>query len=674
MENALYNISQVLGITVIHSLWQALLIYFMLRVALTLGNKLLSSSAKYLMAVTSLFAISGWFLYTLVGEISIYNWLAIKNADPSAVPIITGLPTAIHQFNDVTTRYYYDIAQYLPYIAALYICGLLFNTVKLVVARKKLDYIKQTMSVDIALQHHVNKFAALFNINKKVKIGLSNLVDVPCMAGYIKPVILLPFTLTSYLSAQELEAIVLHELAHIKRNDYLVNLVQQVISILLFFNPCAILINRIINEERENCCDDLVVRATANPLIYAKALLKLERTRQNDQKLALAATGKKYHLLNRIERIMKTKPTTTGMRPALLAMLIFTAAIGCITLLKPEIAQGKISVNAIKPIISSMIADTGHKTTVHKSVQAHPVKKHHQTEASKEKENYSEAEHNQKMDELSAEIQKRSEVVSSYYSSENFKKLQDQINDLSKDIEAFYNRPEVKQQQEELEKASGDFSKNWGDNSENQKLSAQIGELGKQVGVYFKSPEFKRMDAELRKKYGIPLERNYNDDRDENYKKYQDEMESKLPPEIKEKTERLKTMGEQIGARYQTPEFKEQNKHLQELGESINKAYDSPEIKEKQREIEKLGAQISAYQNNPEIKNAQAQLNAAVKKLTAYINSPEYRKFLKDMRNMSYNYNFNFNDDNEKPEKPEKPEKAEKAEKPEKPESPDNNN
>ena len=76
MASTLYNISQVLGITVIHSLWQALLIYFMLRVVLTLGNKL-PSAVKYHLALTSLLAITGWFVYTLVTEINVYNWLAV---------------------------------------------------------------------------------------------------------------------------------------------------------------------------------------------------------------------------------------------------------------------------------------------------------------------------------------------------------------------------------------------------------------------------------------------------------------------------------------------------------------------------------------------------------------------------------------------------------------------
>jgi len=374
MENILYNISQVLGITIIHSLWQGLLIYFVLRLALMFSAQL-SSSKKYFLATTSLLAITGWFVYTLVNEIHIYNWLAVMPAKLSATPIMLDLPVGISRFNDQTIRYYYSIEEYLPYVSIIYLTGLLFNTAQLIIGRKKINTIKQSMSIDIQLQRRVNVLAEMLNIDHRVKIGITNLVDVPCMAGYFKPLIFLPFTLSTYMAAEEIEAILLHELAHIKRNDYLVNLLQQVISTLLFFNPCAQLINRIINEERENCCDDLVLKSTPNPVIYAKALLKLEQTRQNNMQLAMSATGKKYQLLNRIERIMKTKNPTQSIRPALLAMLILSIGIGSIALLNPEIAQGKISVKAIRPVISNLLADTGHKAKATKT--AATVKTHH---------------------------------------------------------------------------------------------------------------------------------------------------------------------------------------------------------------------------------------------------------------------------------------------------------
>jgi len=670
METILYNISQVLGITIIHSLWQGLLIYFILRLALMFSAQL-SASKKYTLAVVSLLAIAGWFFYTLVNEIQIYNWLAIKPENLSAMPLMLELPTGIRQFNDQSLRYYYSIEEYLPYITALYVAGLLFNTTKLALARKKINAIRRTMSIDIELQHKVTRFSKMLGIDKSVKIGLSGLVDIPCMTGYFKPVILLPFTLATYLSAKEIEAILLHELAHIKRNDYLINLLQQVIAILLFFNPCIQLINRIINEERENCCDDQVVDATANPLIYAKALLKLEQTRQSDQQLSLAATGKKYHLLNRIERIMKTKKETTGIRPALLAMLILTIGIGCITLLNPQIAEGKISIKSISPVISTLLTDTTNKAVLKKP--KHLAKNQAAKKAShlSGQYYYNSAEANKKLEELSAEVQRNSEELSKYYNSEEFKATQRELEQKGKEMQEFYNNPALKKLQEEMGKASGGFSKNWGENDKQNDLTAKMGETGRKIGAYFSSPEFKKMNEELEKKYGIPHDHHYyndNDIKDEKYKKYQAELESKLPPEIKRQTDELKAMGEQVGARYQTPEFKEQQQRMEALGDSMKKAYDNPAIKEQQREMEKLGEKMSSYQNNPDLKRANELLQKSIAKMSAYMNSKEYKHYLNMLKNMNFNYNYNFNDSNEKPEKPEKPERPEKPEATEKPE------
>src|SRR6185437_10621277 len=134
MENILYNISQVLGITIIHSLWQGLLVYFMLRMALMFSAQL-SASKKYMMAVCSLLAITGWFIYTLVNEIHLYNWLAVKPAKISAMPLMLELPAGVHRLDDEAIRYYYNIEGYLPYITVLYVAGLLFNTVRLILSR-----------------------------------------------------------------------------------------------------------------------------------------------------------------------------------------------------------------------------------------------------------------------------------------------------------------------------------------------------------------------------------------------------------------------------------------------------------------------------------------------------------------------------------------------------------
>ena len=183
METFFYNISQVLGITLIHSLWQGLLIYFMLKLALMCSVRL-TASARYLLALTSLFAITGWFLYTLIDEIHIYNWLAASTELLNPMPVILNLPPGIHEFKDQGIRYYYSIEGYLPYITLLYTAGIFFNTGRMILGRHKINTIRRSMSIDMQIQRTVNQFAEMLNIDHRVKIGLSNLVDVPCMVGY----------------------------------------------------------------------------------------------------------------------------------------------------------------------------------------------------------------------------------------------------------------------------------------------------------------------------------------------------------------------------------------------------------------------------------------------------------------------------------------------------------
>jgi bla regulator protein BlaR1 len=675
MQNLLYNISQVLGITIIHSLWQGLVIYFALKLALMFSGQL-SASKKYLLAVGSLLAITGWFGYTLINEINIYNWLAVAPSKLSAMPVLAELPSGIAKFNDQTVRYYYNIEGYLPYIAGLYVAGLIFNTCRLIVSRKKINAIKRSISTDSTVQYTVNKFAAMLNIGKTVKAGMSKLVDVPCMVGYFKPVILLPFSLATFLSQEEIEAILLHELAHIKRNDYLVNMVQQVIAILLFFNPCAQLINKIINEERENCCDDLVVKATADPIIYAKALLKLEQTRQNDWKLALAATGKKYHLLTRIERIMKTKKQMPSLRPTLLAMLILTVAIGAMALLKPEVAQGKISVKSISPIINHLLADTGKKagTKAKKAIgkttyQTKPKLKERSDDntsyaySNDEDRNGSWDFHDPELDRLSKEVEKHGEAIGKYYESADYKKVQEQMEQKGKEMETFYNKPELKELQEKQEKMSADFEKNWGETSEMTESSAKMEKLGKKIEVYYNSPEFKKINATLEKKYGIPHDRNYNDNdrQDENYRKYKDELRKTTPAEITAAKDELHDLGRKIRDHYHTAEMEKMRDQMRAMGDSVRRAFRNPQIQQQQVELRELGRKLREYSHNPEMEKEKEALHEATRKMHAYMRTPDFKRRLEEYKK-AHPGRYRWSDDEDKPEKPEKAEKPEKSE------------
>ncbi|GAB2986141.1 hypothetical protein GCM10027049_26650 [Mucilaginibacter puniceus] len=348
MEQLFYNISQILGTTIIHSLWQGLLIYGALQLifVVVLG---LSAQRKHNIAMLGLFSMVAWFGYTFYTEFTNYNWNpAVSNynlSDSLTLSLYNTYavtPVAHSTFEGYKIEFFNAIKVYLPYIAILYTAGLIINLFKLGASWNKIRLIKKALTPNLALQAQVNDISRKLGIRKAVQLNFSTRVDVPCVIGYIKPILLLPVTITTQLNADEVEAILMHELSHIQSNDYLLNVIQQVITVLLFFNPFVILINRIISTERENRCDDLVVQTTGDPLIYAQALLKLEETRHSNLQLALAATGKKYHLLTRIERIMKNQKPTGNFKHILLAVAIMAGSIGSISWLNPEIKDGKV--------------------------------------------------------------------------------------------------------------------------------------------------------------------------------------------------------------------------------------------------------------------------------------------------------------------------------------------
>jgi len=683
METILYNISQVVGVAVIHSLWQGLFVYLGLRLIILLFPQL-SAATRHNVAMTGLAWITVWFIYTLLAEINNHTWVVINTHNKDILPAVFGMP--LHIGHDVTlsSRYNYAIEWLMPYITIIYMIGLLFNTCQLVWSRKKINHIRQTMSIDVQLQLKVDQFVKMLDITDKVRFGLSKLVDAPCMMGYFKPVILLPFTLSTYLSAEEIEIIILHELAHIKRNDYLVNLAQQAMSVLLFFNPFAQLINRIINRERENSCDDIVIEASKKPLVYAHALLKLEQTRQQEWQLALAATGKKYHLLNRIERIMKTKKPIGNTRHILLALSLLVAGITGLAWLNPTIANGKISFNKTKPaIISELFADTTKKKTStyhHKSTSA--KKAAVKTKHSEEWNNYGYSYNDKELEKLSAEVGKYGEQISKFYDSPDFKKLTEEMSEKGKEMSDFYDKPELKDLQEKMQALSANFSKNWGDNGETAKLSGRLGELGGEVGKYYNTPEFKRLNAELEKKYGIPHDRNFSSDDDfyksENYKKYQEELKSHISPAEKEREAEMKKLGDQMHQHYDSPEFRKAQEDMRLIGDSMRKAYHNPNMEKVQADMKKLGEQMRAYQNSPDMKRLKEEMRKAEAKMKAYMRSPEFKKQMERMKrdtknfNRNWNENMNFNMGLDKPEKPEVPEKPESPEiaKPEVPQPP----
>lgn len=150
----------------------------------------------------------------------------------------------------------------------------------------------------------VSELSQILKIKKKIVLLESQLVSVPSVTGFFKPIILIPIGLLSNLPQDQIEAILLHELAHIRRKDYFINLIQSFAEILFFFNPGVLWVSSIIKEERENCCDDIAVGITKSKSKFIHALVSFQEYNMKQNKLAMGFGSKKNQLLERAKRII----------------------------------------------------------------------------------------------------------------------------------------------------------------------------------------------------------------------------------------------------------------------------------------------------------------------------------------------------------------------------------
>jgi bla regulator protein BlaR1 len=144
----------------------------------------------------------------------------------------------------------------------------------------------------------------------QVQLLESAIVNVPVTMGVFKPIILLPVGLLAHLPGDEIEAILLHELAHIKRRDYFVNLLQSLAETIFFFNPALLWLSSLIRDERENCCDDIAISVTNNKTNFINALISFQEYHFAKPNYGMAFPGKKHQLLNRVKRIVSNSNKT----------------------------------------------------------------------------------------------------------------------------------------------------------------------------------------------------------------------------------------------------------------------------------------------------------------------------------------------------------------------------
>lgn len=338
------DILYALSWAILHSFWQVALVYMVMRLILHYLPDNYANS-RYYVATCSLSLAMASFIYTLINKYSLYSSNGEFVLTPMQNTNTTGgniqLNTTVISKADSIIAWFNTHADVIDTIYAVGITILLFRVfINLFIISKLKN--RNTVPANKEWTDILDRCIYNLKLTTKVKLLFSSKVDVPMVMGAVKPVILIPVALVNQLSVQQAEAILLHELAHVRRNDYIINVIQMVIETLMFFNPFTWLISSVIRKEREKCCDDLVVAHTTDKLPYVKALAALEEYRQYPSRPSLAAKNSNNHLLSRIKRIMEMRKNNInyGQLAAVLLTIILLGAT--ITFIAPEVtAQTK---------------------------------------------------------------------------------------------------------------------------------------------------------------------------------------------------------------------------------------------------------------------------------------------------------------------------------------------
>lgn len=304
------NIIRALCWTFIHSLWQGLLLSIVVALVITLTRRTRSAFRYNILS-----ALFGLFIITACGTF-IKQLFTAQEALPingQEMTVISG-GTAYGGTN-VAPDFLQQFTGYFNNHAALIVTiWFLIFSIRLIRTFADIGYIQRirhygTHIPEESWRIRVQELAARLQLSKPVSLLESELVKVPAAIGMLKPVILVPLGMLSKLSADQVEAILLHELAHIRRNDYFVNLLQSFAETLFFFNPAVLWLSSLIRAERENCCDDIVVAGPSSRKVYISALVAFQQHYINDNRMGMAVAfpGTQNSLLDRVKRIVSNE-------------------------------------------------------------------------------------------------------------------------------------------------------------------------------------------------------------------------------------------------------------------------------------------------------------------------------------------------------------------------------
>ena len=312
-----------LGWTLLHFLWQGILVAAFYALARALAGSRISARGRYAIACGALLAMT-------VAPAFTYWWLGNSGQAAARVGDLTDwgarqLAPGV-AYSPVTDPW----QQAMPGIVMAWFAGAAACSLRLLMGFISAAALRRSCHAPVLTewQQTLDRLIERMHVSRSVRLLATDRVDSPSVIGWLRPVILAPVGVLCGLAPDQVEALLAHELAHVRRHDYLVNVLQGIAESLLFYHPAVWWISNQIRAEREHCCDDLAVAASGDVLVYARALAELESMRPAHFKAALSAND--GSLLRRIQRLADPvaahRPAGWGVAWSLGALLLLGIA------------------------------------------------------------------------------------------------------------------------------------------------------------------------------------------------------------------------------------------------------------------------------------------------------------------------------------------------------------
>ena len=571
MEAIINNLIKAIGWSILHSLWQGAIVFAILFIALSVKSKL-SAKLKHNLAMGALFLIFISFCLTFA---SLFN---LPSKAAAAAGNVELNENALQQLYHLTQSWSFKTESYFPYIVSLYVLGISFQLVVLISGYIRLKQLKNNniSNFPSAWLNVAQTMLQKLNINKKVQFYLSEKVNVPLAIGFLKPVVLFPVALVAQLDIKQVEAILIHELSHIRRNDYMLNLIKTGIETLLFFNPFVWLTSRFIHIEREHACDDLVVKFTGAPVAYAHALLKLELIKDKNQPaLSLAATGNNQHLYQRIKRITDMKTSYMNAKQKILALCLTLATMVSLAWINPtekkDVSKKETKTVSITKLISTVPSQN--ELTCLKADTDTVKRKKSFKAIIKDKDGKNVVYHS--LEEMPDSVREKLADLDKMFNSKEWKDKMAKIEFNSKELDKMFNSKAWKDKMDKIEFNSKELEKKFESKEWKDKM-AKIEFDSRELEKVFNSKDWKDKMAKI-----------------EFDSKHLEKMFDS--PEWKDKIAKIEFNSKELSKKFESEEWKKHMEAIGKMGKDISEKFNSPEWKKKMKEMDEL-------KNSPEYK------------------------------------------------------------------------